>query len=345
MEEKKEISGKSSKSEILQAYHEVLERLRKEKVPDRQAERKQAEEKRLVSDASQHTVEGIVKGLAQIKLEIGGALDNLEERLIAEFKKLSDLQQAIEIERKNLEEIHDITVNAGSLAALLQAQKEKKAQFEKEMDEKRGAFDAEWAQKRLEWKREQDVHEQSVKERDARLKKEREREEEEYTYSLQLKRKKEHDAYEAKKAALDKELAEKRIAVERELSEREASLSVREKEYEELKAAVTQFPERMEKAIKDTEKSVTERLESRYRHEAALAAKEIEGERRLHAQIVSALEAKIKEQETYIRQLTQKSDDAGKQVQNIAIKAIEGASAQRLLSKHFEVAKESAKEQ
>ncbi|MGA1844001.1 MAG: hypothetical protein ACMUIS_05510 [bacterium] len=345
MEEKKEISGKSTKSEILQAYHEVLERLQRDQVPDRQAERKQAEEKRLVREASQHSVERIVKGLAQIKLEIGGALDNLEERLIAEFKKLSDLQQAIEIGRRTLEEIHDITVNADSLAALLQAQKEKNAQFAKEMEEKRNAFDAELGQKRLEWRREQEAHEQSVKERDARLKKEREREEEEYAYSLQLKRKKEHDAYEAKKAALDKELAEKRATVDRELSDREAALSAREKEYEELKATVTQFPERMQKAIQDTEKSVTEKLDSRYRHEAALAAKEIEGERRLHAQIVSGLEAKIKEQETYIRQLTQKSDDAGKQVQNIAIKAIEGASAQRLLSKHFEVAKESAKEQ
>ncbi|MGA1796116.1 MAG: hypothetical protein ACMUIL_09675 [bacterium] len=345
MEEKKEISGKSTKSEILQAYHEVLERLQKGQVPDRQAERKQVEEKRLVREASQHSVERIVKGLAQIKLEIGGALDNLEERLIAEFKKLSDLQQAIEIGRTTLQEIHDITVNADSLDALLQAQKEKSAQFAKDMDEKRHALDAELGQKRLEWKREQEAHEQAVKERDARVKKERDREEEEYAYSLQLKRKKENDAYEAKKAALDKVLAEKKIAAEKELSDREAAISVREKEYEEMKAAVTQFPERMEKAIQDTEKSVTEKLESRYRHEAALAAKEIEGERRLHAQIVSGLEAKIKEQETYIRQLTQKSDDAGKQVQNIAIKAIEGASAQRLLSKHFEVAKESAKEQ
>ena len=41
------------------------------------------------------------------------------------------------------------------------------------------------------------------------------------------------------------------------------------------------------------------------------------------------MEAKIKEQEDLIAQLTRKSDEAGVKVENIALKAIEGASNQR----------------
>jgi len=70
-----------------------------------------------------------------------------------------------------------------------------------------------------------------------------------------------------------------------------------------------------------------------------------EGERKLNKQVVSALEAKIKEQEAYIRQLTQKTDQAGQQVQNIALKAIEGASSQRIFGRNYENVKEGIKDQ
>ncbi len=93
---------------------------------------------------------------------------------------------------------------------------------------------------------------------------------------------------------------------------------------------VESLQKELEKAVKDTEKTITERLTFTYKHEAGLAAKEIEGERKLYQQKVSALEMKIKEQEELIKQLTQKTNEAGLQVQNIAIKAIEGASQQRL---------------
>jgi len=345
MEAKKEISSKSTKSEILQAYNEILGKIQQEKTPDRMLERKSVEEKKIVKEATQNSIERIVKDIAEIKLEVGKALDSLEGRLITEFKKLSELQKAIEIEKKELEEIHEIKVNADSLAALLQAHKEKKSQFEKETEEKRLAFETEMIQKRLQWKKEQEDYELSKKERDVRIKKEREREEEEYTYALKLKRKKDNDGYEEKKTAMEKELADKKATVEKELSEREILLSTREKEFEDLKSEVAEFPKRIEKAIKDTEQSVAQRLESQYKHEADLAAKEIEGEGKLNNQIISALETKIKEQEAYIRQLTQKADDAGKQVQNIAIKALEGASSQRIFGKNYENIKAPVKEQ
>jgi predicted DsbA family dithiol-disulfide isomerase len=62
-----------------------------------------------------------------------------------------------------------------------------------------------------------------------------------------------------------------------------------------------------------------------------MRAKETEGERRLSQQVIASLEARIKEQEEQIRQLTQRANEAGLQVQSIAVKAIEGASAWRAL--------------
>jgi hypothetical protein len=255
----------------------------------------------------------------------------MEEQLIVEFKRLNGVRQAIDIEQKNLRDIHEIRVNADGLAALLLAQKEKKEAFEREMEQKRAEFEAEMAQKRQQWKRDQEEFERQKKEREEQVKRMRQREEEEYAYNLQLQRKKDQDSYEVRKAALEKELEDKRQVLERGWAEREATLATREKELADLKARVEAFPQELDRAVRDTEKAVTERLEFKHRHEAEMRAKETEGERRLSQQVIASLEARIKEQEEQIRQLTQRANEAGLQVQSIAVKAIEGASAWRAL--------------
>jgi hypothetical protein len=327
-----EITAKSTKNDILEAYNALLKRLQEQKPVDRQAEKEKVEKKAIVETAAQNSVEKIVKGLADLQLAMTKSLDDMEAQLLSEFKKLHGIRQAIEIEQKNLEEIHEIRVNADSLAALLLAQKEQKQACEAEMAQKRAEFEAEVAQKRLQWKKEQDDYERVKKEREEETKKARQREEEEYTYTLQLQRKKDQDIYAARKEALEKELEEKRQALEKSWSEREAVLSTRENELADLKARVEAFPVALDKAVSETEKNVTERLRFIHKHEAEMLAKETEGERKLSQQIIASLDAKIKEQEEQLRQLTQKANEAGLQVQSIAIKAIEGASTWRAFS-------------
>ena len=166
MEKAQEISAKNTKNEILQAYNELLKKVREDKPVDRQAEKKKEEEKAVVRSASQHSIEQIVRGLADIKLDIGKSFDNLEEQLVIQYKKLSELQQAISIETKRLEEIHEIKVNADSLAALLMAQKEKRGAFEAEIEQKKKEFDQGMAEKRLKWEKEQAEFEAAKKERE-----------------------------------------------------------------------------------------------------------------------------------------------------------------------------------
>lgn len=326
----KTLSDKNTKAEILEAYNDMLERLKEQKAADSKVIKKETEEKEVVKKASEYSVEDIVKNMSELKLDIIKTMDGLGERLISQYKKLTDLQQAIDIEAKTIEDIYNIKVEAESLTALIASQKEKRAIFEDEMEQKKTVFESDMSQKRLQWKKEQDDFEFTKKEREAQSKKERQREEEDYLYNMQLKRKKEGDAYEEEKTVLEKVLLEKKADFEREYSEREAFLSANEKQFEELKTKVESFPKELEKAIKDTEKSVTDKLNFTHKHEAELTLKEIEGERKLYEQKVGALEAKIREQEDLIKQLTQKANEAGIQVQNIAIKAIEGASSQRV---------------
>lgn len=95
------------------------------------------------------------------------------------------LQQAIEIQSKELADLHEIKFNADSLAALLQAQKEKTVSFDKDMKERSFIFEQEMAQKRTLWKKEQDEFELSHKENEQQSKKSRQREEDELMFIRQ----------------------------------------------------------------------------------------------------------------------------------------------------------------
>ena len=327
----KAVSEKSTKTEVLEAYNQLLAKMKEQKAADQSALKKEVEAKEVVKAASANTTDNIVGNIADLKLHVVKSMDSLEERLIAEYRKLSDLRQAIGIAGRDLADIHEISVEAESLFALVQAQKDKKDSFEAEIDRKKADFDDEMATRKAQWKKEQEEYELAKKERDGQLKKERQREEEDYTYTLQLARKKDKDTYEARKANLDKELVDKRAALEEELSEREEVVSLKEKELADLEAKVETFPKEIEKAIKDTEKAVTDRIETRYKHQFELLQKEIDGEKKLKDQMIAALELKIKEQDELVRQLTQKANESVQQVQAIAIKAIEGAAIQRTI--------------
>lgn len=272
------------------------------------------------------TVERIVKNLADVKVLIGQSLDILEQKLTDEYRRLYDIQAAIKIESDNLEEIHEIKKNADSLTALLLAQKEYKTKFDAEMDARKMAFNLEIDEKKKSWVRENERIALEQKEHDELVKKEREREEDEYKYSLKIARKKDRDEYEAKKQDLERELAEQKEAVYKDLSEREAFIKSQEDELVQLRNQVGQFPVELEKAIKKTEQETKDRIENMYQHQIDLEKKENEGQQKLTQQIIDSLQAKIKEQESFIKQLTQKTDAASNQAQTIALKALESSS-------------------
>jgi hypothetical protein len=329
------ISEKSTKTQILQAYNDALAKLKETKQEERKIEKKKEEEIKIVKQASGYSVEKIVTSIGTAKIEIINALDTICDKLTVEYKKLETLQNAVELESNYLNDVYDIKIESDTLSALLLAQKEKKSSFEFDIEKKKEEFDIEISQKKLQWKLEQEGYESRKKETDAQLKKERQREEDDYNYNLQLQRKKEADAFAGQKSKLEKELSDMRIEAEKDLNQRELIITSRENEFAVLKSKVEQFPQELEKAIKDTEKSVLENIEFKYKHQSELAQKEIEGERNLNKQIISSLENKINEQAELIKQLTLKVNDSGQQVQTIAIKAIEAASGSSAAQRIF----------
>lgn len=324
-----EISTKNTKNEILEAYHEALQQLKESKKATKQEIKASDDRKEIVTLATKSNTGDIFKSISELKLAMVKSLEDIEEKLLSSHKKLSTLNQAIEIQTKELADLHDIKINTDSLSALLFAQKEKRASFEKEMQDRQQTIDQEITQRRLLWKKEQDEMEIARKEYDAQVKKSRQREEEDYLYQRDVSRKKERDQYSAEKELLEKELIMKRAALESEFSQRAQAIAAQEQEYSVLKAKADAFPAELQKAIQDTSNAITERLSFKFGYETKLAQKEVEGERKLYQQMITALEAKVSLLETQTAHLTDKTNQANLQVQDIAVKAIEGASRHR----------------
>lgn len=146
------------------------------------------------------------------------------------------------------------------------------------------------------------------------------REESEFGYQRDLRRRKEQDEFDQKKAARDRELADRVAAV------REA-----EDEMAELRQLVQGYPEREAKAVADAEARVADTHTREHDHALALLTARAEGEQKLHAAAVKALEDDNRRLQGQLAGVNQQLTKALDQVREIAAKAVEGVGAQQAL--------------
>jgi hypothetical protein len=226
---------------------------------------------------------------------------------------------------------------------LIQEYLEKSTSFEAEAKQQQEAFEQEIAEKRKAWQKEQEEHARFIKERDETARKTEQREAAEYTYNLELQRKLDNDQYEQQQKQLQKALKDFEEAKTKEWAERERQITDQEKEFAELKVNVEKFPKDLETAIKIAKEEGTEFARRQTKIKVDLRSKEAEGERRVYDLKIQSLEDTIKKQDQQINSLLAQLDAAVKQVQALAMKAIEGASSTGSLQAVKEIALEQAK--
>lgn len=316
----KKITAKSTKNELLEAYNELLKKA-EGKDEDPRVKQKQQTESKIVSAVSGISTDAIFKQFTDLKINLTSVLSQLEEKTTTAFKEFENLQNAINIEKKNLEELYEINVNAHSLSALLLTQKEKTEAFEIEMKEK----------KQL-WENDEEQRQTALKETKLLLEKERKREEEEYQYNIKLVRKKDADNYQEQKQLLEKQLAEKQVNFEKEIAEREAKVIETETELSELRKKTDEFPKILEKEIEMTCEETEEKLKQQFTFEKQLGENTTKGLQQLKDQTIETLQAKIKDQDLLIQQLTKKVNVSEDSVKQIALKALDTSGKDRVIS-------------
>jgi hypothetical protein len=357
----KKITSKSTKAEIMEAFEELeqeksgLEAQVQQLAKEKQAAAKStlsavkeihsAEVKSPVNQPAtpQQKITQTIESLQLLQFGFGSAISDLSERLTSEASKLHELEISVNQEVTELQDLHDLQVAEETLDQLIETYHETAKTFQTELTDSRERLEQQIQTLKKSWEKEQETHQREIAERNTTRQKQRQRDQEEYRYSLEHDRQLAQEEYEQTQKGLYQELAETRQLQEQEWIERERAIAEREQQYAEAKAQVEAHTVALETQIKNGKDSGRNIGNYQAKIASDLRGKEVEGLQRSYQLQISALEVSIHNQEERIKTLTQQLEAALKQVQDLAVKAIEGTSNANSFQALREIAVEQAK--
>lgn len=312
---------KNTKQELFDAYDAALKELERVKaLKESPADVMEEKRKLAMEENAAKAVESSV----------------FSEEITQQYK---DLQESIESKKAVLKELYDIETNASSLAAIINATKEKQYQLEADYKARKVELDNEYKaevdKNQAELKEMQEAISLARKEvRDARADEldkvhiERKREEEEYAYNLKRQRKIENDAWEDEKAVREKTLNDKEIAANNMFVEAESKLD----ELEELREKVAEIPTLIANAEKEGKEAGQKEAAKEYGYKKTMYEKEKEYEIGKLEDKVSMLEEKLAQEESKTVALQEKLDEAYSKMNTLASDTVKANGTVHIMS-------------
>lgn len=360
----KKPTDKNTKAEILQAYEELakekaalkteLDAAAKQNntaalAPKATVKEKPVEKEvktTMNSSASvQQKMNSTIESLIKIQMGFGSAANELSELLTARALKLAEVKQSVAFEVQQLKELHKLEVKENTLDTLIETYENNSKTYQEEFLKQSETLLQQIQEMRAALQKEQEAHKLAIKERNDNLSKTRQREESSYKYDLELQRKLAIDEYEQQQKALYTQLDELQQETNKQSCAREKDISEREQQFEELKAKVEAFPKEKEAAIKRATEEGKGIAHYQAKIKADLLAKDVDGQKRFYEQRLQSSEQTISNQDVRIQNLSRQLESALKQVQDLAVKAIEGSSSVNSYQAMKEIALEQAKGQ
>jgi hypothetical protein len=315
---------------VADAEKAVAERKESEAKPEERIAAKAVGEAVAVADAL--SSEGVVRLIGELKSTMLRTLTQLSDRLEEEIGKYSRVCRAIAAKDSELKEIYEIQRSASTLLAFLETHERKQEEMERNLQAQKEQLEREIEATRAEWEKERRQHEQETKERDAAEQKRRQRELEEYKYTFAREQQLARDQSGDEVAAAQKELAQRKSQLEREWGEREKALAAGERELAELRARAAGFAQELKAATECAAAEAVQRAQQHHKGAEELLRRELEGEKNVLATKIAALERTVKEQAEQLSRLEQQAEKAYAQVQEIAVRAIEGSASTKQLA-------------
>lgn len=316
-----EITMKSTKAEIMEAYKAAVEKLdtRDRMIDDPAKEAAKAKKVEVIASADKTAKEDIFNP------EI--------------IKKYNDLTEAITMKQIELDDLYGIEAKANAMAAMINAYKEKneelkenqaakEAEFDLRMKEKKEALESEIAD--LE-QHKKDVMNSIDVEAAAKIKEieqARKRDEEVYTYNLNRSRKIENDKWEDEKADREKILELRETAA----LEKEIELNAKADHVKELEAKVEEIPTLIAAATEEGIKKGKADADKSNAFEVRALKKDAEYQKQLLEDKNERLAEDLANARAEKVELQQKLDDAYAQMRELAAKTVESTGGVKILN-------------
>lgn len=322
--------GRRSKAEIQQEFDVLANAVNSEKSysNSKEEEHLHKQEQDLISSVQNVTSDEIIRKFADLNIEISKTIGSLSEKLVNEINYLTKLRQVAELEKNEIERLHKIDIAQTALDHLIEEYRVQQEELEEEITTRRAEWEQEQSQKETEAEDEQTI-----------LEKTRKREIEEYEYKKNLERKKAQDKYEEEVRLRDKQNKEKQDALEKNWQQRESIIKSQEEELISLRKIVDEFPIKLQKDIDKAVADAIQRTELKRSQEIELLKRDSESDKRISELKIKTLEESLQRGIEQIAAMQAQVNDAKKQVQDIAVKAIEGASGSKTLQFAMDQAK------
>jgi hypothetical protein len=334
MAEKATAKKRAPRQQMLDALGEteksVAERREASAKPEEKADAKAVAA--AVAVAEEISTRGVVESLSELKATISKTLAGMSDRLEEQVVRYMQFQRAIAAKDQELKEIYEIQRAATTLTALFETQETRRAAMEAELAADRAELEREIEQTREQWEQERKQHEVEVRERDALENKRREREKEDYRYAFAREQQQARDAFNDENAKLQKQLAEAKAKADADFAQREQALAEREQELASLRAKAEAAPKELEAAVARAVKEATARLTQEASAREELLKRDHAGESNVQLTRIAALEGTVKEQAQRLASLLVQTEKAYAQVQEIAVRAVEGSAAAKQLA-------------
>lgn len=316
-----EITMKSTKAEIMEAYKAAVEKLdtRDRMIDDPAKEAAKAKKVEVIASADKTAKEDIFNP------EI--------------IKKYNDLTEAIEIKQLELDELYGIETKANAMAAMINAYKEKNEELKEAQAAKEAEIEAELGEKRDVLKTEIEALKQQKQEviasinaeaktKEDEIKRARIREEDEYAYNLKRNRKAENDKWADEKAAREKVLELREAAA----LEKETELNAKADYIKELEAKVDEIPALITDAKEEGIKKGKADADKSNAFEVRALKKDAEYQKQLLEDKNERLADDLANARAEKVELQQKLDDAYAQMRELAAKTVESTGGVKILN-------------
>ncbi|MEM7727176.1 MAG: hypothetical protein AAF208_12535 [Cyanobacteria bacterium P01_A01_bin.45] len=349
----KKPNERNTKAEILQAYNELAKeksvlksQLDQTSKPnnskssqDNNKNTSSMNQSTKIQQKMNHTIESLNK----IQLGFGSAVNELSEHLTTKASILAEIKENVENDLQQLKQLYNLKITDNTLDNLIQSYHDNYKAYQEEFAQRSETLSEEIEGEKSTWNKEIDEHKLTIKERNDNLARDRKRDESEYKYNLEIQRSLETEEYEQQQDSLYKDIEELQITSEKEIDQKEKEISEQEKEFREYKNKVEAFPNEKQAAIKKATEEGKGIAHYQAKIKSDLHAKEVEGQKSFYEQRIQSLENTINNQQERIVNISEQLESALQQVQDLAVKAIEGNANLNSYQAMKEIALEQAK--
>jgi hypothetical protein len=348
----KRVNSKNTKAEILDAYKELekeykeLQTQKPVATPVAKTVAPKATAIATKAEANtQSSMDEVITTLGQMGENFNTALSQLSTNMLVEAASLKEVRTTVEAENARLKNLYGLEIEDDSLEKLINKYIETAEQTQETLKQKREEAEKAWLEKNQAVETEKEEALLRLQEQSSSEKKNHNREDTEYNYDLTLKRNLSKEEKAEQKKQQQQVLDELEETTKKAWDEREKILAKREKEFEESKAKVEGFSKELEQAIKKAKEQGIGIARQQAKIKADLAAQEFSSEEHVFQLKISSLEEQVAHQKGQVDKLSKQLENALKQAQELAVKAIEGSSNQSSFDALKEIALEQAKGQ